>query len=739
MAKKPQQAQPASALRGKWANRILQATRDYQKFHESGKRVIDQYRIEENSRRTEQQDKYNILYSITETIKPSMYSQTPKPEVKRRHLDTTDPIAIGAAALLEGAIQYQIDDQDFDEVMRAAVEDLLLPGLGTVWLRYVPTLRTVAVTDAANNPVMEDDGVTPKTTDEVVYEHVALDYVHYRDFLSSRARNWAETWWCARRLYLTKQDMIDQGIDPAKAALVTFKTSSDKQVVASGETLPVEDQATVWEIWDKRGRQVIWLCDQYEDDVLKVASDFLKLEAFFPCPRPMRAVTTNNKWVPRPYFSQYQAQADELNDITQRIRKLAKALRVVGVYDQSTPALQNILTGVDNKMVPVDNWAMMQEKGGIKGTVDFLPIIDIATVLIQLYDARERVKNEIYDITGWSDIIRGVSKASETLGAQQLKANWASARLKLLQKDVERFVRDIFRLMGEIIAEHFGNDMLMGMAGITAEYLAQSPAIAQAFKQVVQTIRTDKDRCAIVGIESDSTLLPDEANDQQARMEFLSAAGAFLQQAVPAMEQYPPIAGLLGEMLVFAVRSFRSARPLEQAFEQFRQQIATNPPQAPQQQQQSGANDNGAGQAQAAQISAGVKQQDIQAKVQLGEQQNAIASHSNQTNAMLEAVKEKNRHDEKTAELALREREVNVREHELGIKSVQQSLDQSNTVAERALGEQARQEGRADAAQERQQEAIDAQDNREHDVKMQGLETARAISGHKELGGGESA
>lgn len=686
-----------SALRGKWSNRIAQATRDYQKLHESGKKVVDQYRIEQQS--STQQDKYNILYSITETIKPSMYSQTPKPEVKRRHIDRTDPMAIGASMLLESAVQYTIEEQDFDETMRAAVEDLLLPGLGQVWLRYVPTMKTVAETDDTGAPKADDKG-DPITRQEVVYEHVAMEYVYWKDFLTSRARCWSEVWWVGRRIYLNKQDMLDQGVDPLVVAKVKFEDTSSKAI--DEETRPNESQAAVWEIWDKRARKVIWYTDAYPDDLLKEAPDFLKLENFFPCPRPMRAVTTNNKFVPRPYFSQYQAQADELNDITHRIRRLVKALRVVGIYDASVPQLQNLLTGNENKMVQVDGWATVQEKGGLKGTVDFLPISEVATVLLQLYDARERVKAEIYEITGWSDIIRGVSKASETLGAQQLKADWAGARLKLLQKDVQRFVRDIFRIAGEIVSEHFTVQMLLLMSGISQTDIQANPQIADVFKQVVQLLRSEKERCALIGVESDSTLLPDEANDRKDRMEFVGAAGAFLQQAIPAAQQFPQLGAVLGEILMFAVRSFRSARSLEQTFEQFRQQLTATPPQQPNK-----GGDQGAGKTEAATITAQVKTQDIQVKDKLGTEANRIAQEANQSDAVLEHNKETNRHNEKMRELAIREREASIKEHELGIKEQTAVLDQIGKGQGRVQAAQEHEDDRADDHHARAQESSD--------------------------------
>jgi hypothetical protein len=444
----------------------------------------------------------------------------------------------------------------------------------------------------------------------------------------------------------------------------------------------------------------------------------------------MRAVTTNNKWVPRPYYSQYQAQADELNDITQRIRRLAKALRVVGVYDQSVPALQNLLNGTDNKMVAVDNWATMQEKGGIKGTVDFMPITDVATVLMQLYDARERVKAEIYEITGWSDIIRGVSKASETLGAQQLKADWAGARLKLLQKDVQRFVRDVFRLIGEIVAEHFGTEMLLLMAGVSPDMLQgeQGAQMLAAFKQMVAMMRDEKDRCALIDIESDSTLLPDEANDRKDRMDFVGAVGAFLQQAIPAAQQFPALGSVLGEILMFAVRSFRSARPLEQSFEQFKQTLASTPPQPPQGQ----GGDNGA----AAAATANAKVQDTSVKQALGTQANQIKQTEVTGNLQLEQAKEANRHAEKVRELALREREVAVKEAELGIKATVAEHDQVNAEADRALEAVAQHVDRVDEHQARQEDRADASAERAAESHERAADRAAAA---QKPGGAESA
>ena len=84
--------------------------------------------------------------------------------------------------------------------------------------------------------------------------------------------------------------------------------------------------------------------------------------------------------------------------------------------------------GVDNQLIPVDTWAAFAEKGGIKGVVDFLPLDVIIVVVEKLFNIRQQLIQDIYQITGLSDIIRGASNPRETLGAQKIKAQFASPR-----------------------------------------------------------------------------------------------------------------------------------------------------------------------------------------------------------------------------------------------------------------------------------------------------------------------
>ncbi len=86
------------------------------------------------------------------------------------------------------------------------------------------------------------------------------------------------------------------------------------------------------------------------------------------------------------------------------------------------------------------------------------PIDVISAALEKLYLARDQIKNVIYETTGISDILRGLTDPNETLGAQQIKTQWGSLRVQRKQAEVARFARDLFRLKAEIFATEGSTD-----------------------------------------------------------------------------------------------------------------------------------------------------------------------------------------------------------------------------------------------------------------------------------------
>lgn len=612
-------AQPPTNRKTYWQNEIAKAEKRYDLFHQDGDRVIRRFMLEQHRANSQSNDRYNILYSSTETIKPSLYGQTPKVEAKTRQVDTDNSIKVYAASLLENVGQYTMDRLDFDYIMQNVVSDYVLPGLGQVWVRYDPEFVPAPPAEAKEivTPIrgsLAPPGATntsssvsstPETEEVLKSQGVALDYVFYRDFLTGPGRHWHEIPWVSRRVFYTKKQATKR-FGAEKADKLQYSFNAQDRNASGGRTVrQVADnpkqQAIIYEIWDKINRKVIWYSEEHPDDVLEEIDDPLRLENFWPCPRPLRAVWSTDSFVPKALYSQYMAQAAELDRLTERIRYLTEALKVRGLYDGSQENLANVLDGPGNKMIPVQDWAAFTGNGGITGAVQWVPIEMVVNVLTQLYNQREICKNEIYEITGFSDIVRGVSKASETLGAQQIKNEWAGGRLRDMQREVQRFIRDVIRIMVEIAAEHYTEENLLLYAGVDIppptqeEQQARMAAMQEGrippptkseqlmamAKQVIQLVRSEKLRCASVGIETDSTILPDESKERADRMQFLNSMGAFLQQAGPMALQYPDMRGLLAGIMMFTLRTFTAARPLEKEFENFQKKLLAAPAQPP--------------------------------------------------------------------------------------------------------------------------------------------------------------
>lgn len=705
----------ATKRRSYWSSEIAKAKKRFQNFWEAGERVIDEYRLQKadgNDAKT--QDKYNILFSSTETIRPNLYAQRPTVRAQLRHKDRARQDARDAVELLGNCCQYVVEEDDLDEVMENAVEDLLLPGMGNAWVRYEPTFEAEKGEDGA--PVLGDDG---KPREKLLDEQICFEYVYWQDFLTGVSRGWRTVPWVAKRCWLTK-DAATKRFGADKANLLTYTTRESNSRDADNS----EETAEVWEIWDKRSKNVIWFADGFAGDVLDIRPDPLNLRGFFPCPRPMRAISNTRTFVPRALYSQYKTQAETLNQLTKRIRLLTEALKVVGVYDGSQAKLADLLSpNSGNKMVPIESWTSFAQDGGLKGSIEWLPIDAVVSALTQTLQAREICKNEIYEITGFSDIVRGVSKASETLGAQNIKANWAGARVKRMQKEVQRFARDLIAIAGEIIAEHCQESTIALFGGIDipspeeVQRDQNAMQVIERFKAAVNVLRSEGRRVASIDIETDSTILADEQIERKDRTDFLAAAGAFLQQAVPAMTATPELGPLLGAMLMFVVRTFPSSRPIEEEFDKVQKALANRPP------QDQNKDPNGhAAKAQATQQVAQVRAQTdtarIQAETQTKQQEIAAAAQIDQQKLELERTAEENRHAErmaeievKRAELTLREREVAVKEAELGIK--QQQADTQAAAQETAARTAEHGAMMAEAGHEQEYERMEREESRE--------------------------
>ena len=560
---------------------------EFAKWNARVKKILKRYRDDTRGQSGNETAKFNILWSNVQTLIPAVYSKLPKADVSRRFGDN-DPVSRVAGLLLERAIDFEIEHYpDFRATMKHAVEDRFLGGRGVAWARYEPHVKTQEMPDDGLEitSVIEDgEAAEMQMPEEIDYECATVDYVHWRDFGHSQARTWDEVTCVWRWVYMGYEALVERfGEEMAKKIPLD---QGPEPLNAYNESKKSQNRAKICELWDKETLKVYWF-SKAMPEIIDVREDPLGLEGFFPCPKPLYSTTTSDNLIPVPDFTLYQDQATELDILSDRIDGLVKALRVRGVYDSSQPALQRLLTeGDNNSLIPVDKWLAFGEKGGLKGSIDLLPIDTLAAALNQCYQARSDIKAQIYEITGISDIIRGASYASETATAQQIKGQYAGLRLRAMQEDVALFASELIRLKAQIICSKFQPQTILAYAAADQMQQADQMLIPQA----IQLLRDKPLRNFRVEVAADTLVQLDEQELKRSRLEFIQTFGGFMQQMVPAIQGSPQLAPMIIEIMKFGVGAFKQAKQLEgvldQAVQQYQQSQGQQQPSAEQQQAQ---------------------------------------------------------------------------------------------------------------------------------------------------------
>jgi hypothetical protein len=552
-----------------WYNCIAQYERTFKEWEGRADKIVKRYRDDSRSRNNPNA-KFNILWSNVQTITPAVFARLPRPDVSRRFRDN-DPIGRVASMMLERALEYEIEHYgDYASAMKQAVQDRLLGGRGTAWVRYEPHIVGQAGGEAGDAPedgfqVTEDTdeaetegGIYRENEERIEYECAPVDYVYWRDFGLTTARTWEEVTAVWRKVYMERAALVERfgeelgGKIPLDTKPETSKSFNEKMGEGSREAL-------IYEIWDKSTGQVIWLSKSM-GQILDTRDDPLQLENFWPCPKPMFSTLTTDSLIPVPDFVLYQDQARQLDTLADRIDGFINALKVRGVYDASEPSLARLFTeGENNALLPVKNYGAFSEKGGMAGAINLVDIAPIAQGLQMAYQAMEQVKGQIYEIMGIADIQRGQTDPSETLGAQIIKSNNASGRLKTMQHDVVNFATALLQIKAQIICQHFTEDTIVKISGA----MQLSPQDQALIPQALQLLKNEPAKNFRIEVTSDSMIYQDEQQEKQDRVEFLSAVSGFMQTALPVAQGAPELTPLLMEMLKFGVTAFKAGKGME--------------------------------------------------------------------------------------------------------------------------------------------------------------------------------
>lgn len=535
-----------------------QYDKEFAKWEGRVEKILKRYRDDRTT--TTAQSHYNILWANVQTLKAATFSRMPKPDVSRRHKDS-DPVARVASMLLERALDFEITNtEDFYHSLNSCVYDRFLGGRGTSWIRYEPIIET------DDTFISEDELDSDSVSEYLDIEQTPVDYVHWRDFGHNSARTWDEVSCVWRKVYMTRSMLKERFPEDKFDDLwkrIPLDASPDEPRTKMTEG--VTKRGLIYEVWDKEEKCVYWISKSM-GKILDKREDPLQLEEFFPCPEPMFSTLTNETLVPVPDFTLYQDQANELDTLSDRIKGLVDAMKVRGFYDAANSDLGRLFTeGDNNTLIPVKNYAAFAEKGGLGGAVEFVDLTPIANALNMAYQAMGQVKQQIYDITGISDIVRGASNANETATAQQIKGQYATLRLKTYQDEVARFASQILKIKAQIICQHFQPDTIVKIGG--AELLSQTDQ--QLVPQALQLLKDNPMRTFRIEIATDSMLYADEQQEKADRVEFLQATSSFIEKAIQGAQAVPEMTPILMDLLKFGVQGFRVGRTLEGEFDTF--------------------------------------------------------------------------------------------------------------------------------------------------------------------------
>lgn len=555
-----------------WLARIKAAEKAFNTYQEKCDSIDKLYASLEKHASTQGDREFKIFWANMEVLKPTIYERPPRPVVMPRHSDA-DELQRVASEVVERALEMDVEQDDLHDTLIMVRDDLALSARGVAW-----------VLDNGN-----------------------AIHVDRKDFLHEPARNWREVGWVSRRAYMTREEGLKRFGDVFKSAKRERVETEDQKDYESSDR-----KAQVWEIWSRTENKVVWVTEGVET-TLDEQPPLINVKGFYPCPKPAYGTVERSTLKPVPDYVYYRDQADEINELTARISSLSESLRMRGFYASGVSevgeAIEAAMKMTDNNsvLIPVSNLAAL---GGsaLKDSIVWLPVREVAEVIAQLIDLRRQLIEDVYEITGLSDIMRGTSEASETLGAQQLKAQYGNVRVRGRQGEMVRIARDILRIKGEVFAEQFEIGELLEMAGkqlptmqdlmqmeiqyrqavVMAAQAGQQPPEMPDLQNMVTAekvdvlLKNERLRPFLLEIESDSTIAPDEQAEKESRMEFIAAVGGFITQATPMVAALPETAPFAAEMLKFAAGGFRAGRDLKGAIDEFAKQLtAKAQPQGP--------------------------------------------------------------------------------------------------------------------------------------------------------------
>ena len=527
-----------------WLSRLSKEQKAHKNFRDRAKDVAEIY----NGFDEPDQELYVPLYWQVVNVEHSgVYSNQPVPDVRPRN-NVNDPTLRAVSEIIERGLVYTVDQPNFDDNMHRAVDDYLAMALGVIRVKVDSVINETYSTipimgQGPMGPVQI--GTRPQKNTTIGDQYIRWEFVPWDCFGWQPGNNWKATEWVYFKHRMT-QAQIKQRFGRAVAASKADRERNNDSDSWRAHTVDI------YEIWCKKKREVIFLA-KGEKEPLEIRPDPLELKDFFPCPTPMMMNLPSDELIPKPDYDYIESYDAEINRLQERRMGLLEQIKASGAYDMGLPELSEMFENEDGEYTAIQN--LMQRfaaAGGPDNAIYHLPIQEKVATLQQLTEQIGFVKASVDEVLGISDIVRGVTTASETATAQEIKGRWVGVRLTRKRECVQFTIRSMLRMTAQLLASH-----------ITPENLQRMTQM-QITEQMMQILQDDILMEFSIDIELDSTVAKDEFKEMQTKQEMLNGVAQYAQSVLPMVQQNAMPAGVASAILRSALGPYaRYDRGLE--------------------------------------------------------------------------------------------------------------------------------------------------------------------------------
>jgi hypothetical protein len=532
-----------------WLQRLSREEKTHEDFRDRSRDVEKIFRAD-----LSEENLYVPMYwSVVGVEHVGVYSNQPVPDVRARN-ESQNPVYKSIATAIRRGLAYCIDHPSFDASMHRSIDDFLAMGLGTLRVKVdsimsktttrVPIFGTV---QTPMGPQEVEVGGREEVDEQIGDQTVRWEYVPWARFGWEPCNEWKHCSWIYFRHRMTMLQI-------KKRFGRTISASKDEKDRSGDPGSWKQQTYDIYEIWDKTKREVVFLA-KGEDEPIEVREDPLELIDFWPIPEAMMTNLPSEELIPQADYDYIEHYDRELNRLQERRMSLLEQIKAAGAYDSGIEELKGILELEDGQMLPITN---MQQRfaaaGGAEGFMWFLPIQEKVQALMTITEQMMVIKGQVDEILGISDIVRGVTAASETATAQEIKGRWVGVRLTRKRETVIYTVKQMMRMMAQLLVSHITPDNLQRMT--------QLP-ITQEMMDVMQD---DMMMQFIIDIESDSTVAKDEFKEKETFQEMLNGVAQFAQSVLPMVQANQMPASVSSAIMQAALKPYmKYDRNLEEA------------------------------------------------------------------------------------------------------------------------------------------------------------------------------